>query len=133
LALPSFVAAAHANRICATDIAAPAIRLIKKNARAAAIPNLTASILNWHQPGSMPLADVLLVSDVCYHPPDFEALSHLFNSYLQAGTTILLSAPHRIAGKAFIQQQMQWCQYQQQQNVQHGHQMVSTSIWVLKK
>jgi predicted nicotinamide N-methyase len=132
LALPSFVAAHVAASMCVTDIDPQAVRLVRQNAKMLAFGHVSAAVLNWHQPKRLPVADVLLVSDVCYYPPDFDALECLFTHYLSAGTTILLSAPHRIAGKAFIQKQLPWCCYQEQIDVVHHHQTVSTGVWILK-
>ena len=132
LGLPSLVAAQYAQSVICTDYVPEAVAIAQQSAQHAHFTNMECRVLDWHH---LPLtleADVLLLSDVNYEPPQFEVLHKLMMRFLEKGTIIILSTPQRLMAKSFIQQLLPWCQLQQQIEVLQQLQNVPITIMVLK-
>jgi predicted nicotinamide N-methyase len=102
LGLPSLVAAMYARSVHCTDYLPEPVEMVQASAAHLGLANLTASVQDWTAFTNGEKAQVVLASDVNYAPGSFGILHALFTSFIAAGTTIVLSTPHRIAGKTFI-------------------------------
>lgn len=132
LGLPSLVAAPFAKSITCTDYVPHAVAIAQQSAQQAGLTNMQCRLINWHHLPHNMHADVLLLSDVNYEPPEFEVLYQIIQQFLERGTTVILSTPQRLMAKAFIQQLLPWCVLQQQIEVFHEDQNVPITVMVLK-
>lgn len=103
LALPSFIASKYALQVTCSDYLQETIDLMNRNIQHLSISNIEAKIYDWQKMSKGINADILLLSDVNYHPSSFPDLMNLIESFLSSkGKIILLSTPQRLAGKEFI-------------------------------
>ena len=107
LGLPSLVAARYANSALCSDHNAEAVAIAKRSALHSRLRNFKSMVMDWHHLPEDFDADVLLLSDVNYEPASFEALLQLINKFLQKGAIIIISTPHRLMAKDFIEPVLQ--------------------------
>jgi methyltransferase-like protein 23 len=132
LGLPGLTAARFASRVIISDYIEAPLHLVKKSATENKFTNVHCSILNWNNADADPNTEVLLLSDINYDPTCFDKLLSMLHQFLQAGTTILLSTPHRIAGKTFIEMLKPWVVNQQLFAIPHQQQSVDCSVYHLQ-
>ncbi len=133
LGLPSIVASAFADEVLYSDYERGALEVVNDSIKHNSIINTKCMMIDWHNIPKHLSADVLLMSDVNYNPKDFEALLRVFEHFLNTGTTILLSTPHRIAAKPFIASLQHFCIQQEHKIVYEGEVLHDIAILVLKK
>jgi predicted nicotinamide N-methyase len=102
LAIPSFMAARYAQSVLTSDYIEDAVMLMKHNIDVLALHNIRAEQIDWHDLPAGISADTVLLSDVNYSPPAFEALHKAIEQFLNMGSVIILTTPGRIVSKAFI-------------------------------
>ena len=103
LALPGFTIAPYVKELLVSDYLPDAVEWMNKNIELLSLPNTSAIVLNWHEIPADLFADLLLLSDVNYDPKEFPALKRLIARFLDLGTTIVLSTPHRITAGVFAE------------------------------
>ena len=101
LGLPSLVAAPYAKLLMISDHISEALTWIDLNLRALGHQDVECRLINWHH--SIPQADVILMSDVCYDPSDFDRLQDLVSTQLKTGGCIFLAVPERSISVMFIE------------------------------
>ena len=77
--------------------------------------------------------DVLLLSDINYEPQAFETLFNVIISFLEKGTTILLSTPQRLMAKPFIDRILPYSIFWDEKFVSNTTPVVACSIYVLQE
>lgn len=129
--LPSLLAARFAKSIVVSDYIGSAVDIIQRSVLHNGFTNVKAHLLNWNTlPGNIH-TDVLLLSDINYDPSSFDTLYKVLQRFIQQGSTILLSTPQRIAGRAFMERLLPWCHQQQEIEIVHHGEIVYITIWVL--
>jgi len=131
LGLPSLAAAPLAQKVTCTDNVPAAVEVAQQSAVYNGFKNMHCQVLDWNFLPEDLHADVLLMSDVNYEPQQFEILYNVLQTFLQKGTTILLSTPQRLMAKPFIERLLPWCQLQQQEYVTQHNEEVAISVLVL--
>lgn len=133
IGLPSLLAARFAKSVTASDYIPAAVALMQRSVQYSNVENMDAIVLDWNNLDDSVSADVLLLSDINYDPASFEILYRVLQHFLEKGTTILLSTPQRIQGKAFMAMLEPWCRNKEEITVMHNRSNVYTSVWILKK
>lgn len=121
IGLPSFVAARYASSVIASDYLPEIKEWLDFNIASLGIKNMESRQLDWTGLSQDIQADLVLMSDLNYEPAQFPALRELINRFLQAGAAILISSPHRLAGRSFLSEWMKRCQHQEIREVQNPH------------
>ena len=131
IGLPSFVMAAHAAEMIISDHAPDAVALIEKNIRYTGLQHVKARLLDWNDFPDDITAEVLLLSDINYADDQFEPLLILIRKFLEQGTTILLSTPHRINVNPFVSALQPFIKRSVLHSVAHLNQSVEIRILIL--
>ena len=131
LGLPSLITSRIAKEVNCTDYLQEAISTINQSIVHNKLTNITTSLLDWSKPPvPFPYYDVVLMSDVNYNPAEFEVLFSLFKTFLYQRSTIILTTPHRLLAKPFIERLMPWCKFKTEVEVSHISGMVPISVMV---
>jgi methyltransferase-like protein 23 len=133
LGLPSIIAARYATCVTCTDHAPEAVAFAQLSAAHNRLENFKAEVLDWNQMPKHLKADVVLLSDINYKPEAFDALMKMIFSFLEKGTTILLSTPQRLMAKEFINAMLPFCKNQENRNIIHNGNEVTISLLLLQK
>ena len=102
IGLPSFVAARYASSVTASDYLPEIKEWLDLNIEFLGIKNMESRQLDWTRLPQDIRADLLLMSDLNYEPAQFPVLRELINRFLLSGAAILISSPHRLAGRSFL-------------------------------
>lgn len=129
LGLPSFTAARWAASVYATDVAPETQLFLQHTVQQQQWTHVSFGLLDWHTTIEYPTAGVLLLSDVNYDPHQFPAVRKLITHYINTGSTVILSSPHRLMAKPFIEELLPLCMHQENFTIE----TVEISIFVLKK
>lgn len=133
IGLPSFSIASLAKEVIISDHAADAIDLMNKNIKHLELTNTSASCLDWNHFPDEIKADTILLSDVNYAPEQFDSLIKLLTRFLNNGSTLILTTPHRIMGIPFIEKLKQFIQHQSNNQVIEKNQITDISVYVFEK
>jgi predicted nicotinamide N-methyase len=133
LGLPSLVAARYAARVLCTDYVPEAVVAARQSAAHWQLKNFSAEVLNWQQLPAGLDAEVLLLSDINYEAVAFDTLQKVIGTFLQKGTTVVLSTPQRLVAKAFIAPLLANCIRQEEVAVRQREEEVPITILVLQK
>lgn len=120
IGLPSFVAARYASSLIVSDYLPEIKEWLDLNIRSLEIKNMGSRQLDWSR---LPIdinTDLVLMSDLNYEPAQFPALRELINRFLQSGAAILISSPHRLAGRSFLSEWMKRCKHQETREIQNS-------------
>jgi predicted nicotinamide N-methyase len=109
LGLPALLIAPFANEVCATDLDANAVDLVRRSALLNRASNVDTRVLDWSTLSAGMNYDVVLMSDVNYMPAQFPTLFALITAMLEKRATIILSTPQRLMAKPFIKMLMPYC------------------------
>lgn len=104
LGLPSLLAAKTASSVLCSDVSEDAVQLMQASIAQNKLSNCTASVIDWNKLPDELTADAILLSDINYEPQVFATLYKVLVSFLDKGTTIILSTPQRLMAKPFIEQ-----------------------------
>lgn len=104
LGLPSLLAAKTASSVLCSDVSADAVQLMQQSIAQNKLGKCTARVIDWNELPEDITADVILLSDINYEPQVFATLYKVLVSFLEEGTTIILSTPQRLMAKPFIEQ-----------------------------
>ncbi|MCW3072976.1 MAG: hypothetical protein JWP69_45 [Flaviaesturariibacter sp.] len=133
LGLPSLVAAPYAKEVLCSDYMPAAIEVVRRSMLLNGYENVTAKVLNWNDLPPDTHADVLLLSDINYDPQVFGSLYQVLHSFLEKGTTVLLSTPQRLVAKDFIGPLLRYCIQQEEREIHWEGEQAFVSLFVLKK
>lgn len=118
LGLPSLLMATFATEVLSSDYVEAPLDYVQQSAIKNKISNLSTKMMDWNFFGDEAIdADIVLMSDVNYHPESFEVLYHCFQKILQQQKTILLSTPQRLMAKPFIERILPYVQQQEVFNI----------------
>lgn len=128
LAIPSFVASRYATHVTAADFMEESVWLAKQNIIRLKLENVSAEQLDWSNlPGDIQ-ADTVLMSDVNYSPKDFDTLQKVILRLLNAGSSIILSTPGRLAGKSFIEFLLPYIAYRETKDISGAEILIAVII-----
>lgn len=133
IGLPSLAAAAFAKQVWCSDLVPEAAGVVAKSALLHGFTNLEAAACHWEDIPDTIQPDILLLSDVNYEPGIFAALLQVIKGFLERGTTVLLATPQRLMAGPFILQLLDFVTEQTTEEVSLHDQVVSISIFVLRK
>lgn len=133
IGLPSLFSAAYASHVCCSDYLPDAVKLLQQNIQLNQLKNVNAQLLNWQLLPDNLEADVLLLSDINYHPAAFEVLYQVMKRFLEKGSTIILSTPQRLVAKDFIAQLLPWCVVNEELTVDELAGPVLINVFVLQQ
>ncbi len=130
IGLPSMAAARYAHSITCSDIEADAVELMKLNFKD--YPSISAAQINWnHLPDNIS-ADIWMMSDVNYDSSNFESLEKLFENILHKKSKIILSTPHRLAGRSFINHIIHRCSLKEDFEIEENEKITTVSVFMLE-
>lgn len=119
LALPSLIAARYADEVCCTDYLPDPLEVVARSITHNQLTSIQCQLLNWHHLPADIRTDILLLSDVNYHPSEFDALMNVIRHFLDNGTRIVLTTPQRLAAKPFIEKLLPFCTTQKEMAIDH--------------
>lgn len=111
LALPSLLAANEAESVIASDYLEEPVDSINKSILANRFTNMKAALYNWRDGLPDWEADLVLLSDTNYDTEDQAAVERLIRYYLNQGSTVLLTTPHRLAARELLQSLHEFCRH----------------------
>lgn len=133
LGLPSLLCGHFAAKVFCSDIVPEAVNIMQQSIHHSGFKNIQSSLLNWNDIPEHMHADVLLLSDINYEPAAFETLYKTIESFLNQGTTIILSTPQRLVAKPFVDLLLPFCVQQQEIFVAESSPEVACTVIVLSK
>ncbi len=111
LGLPSLLTATRAESVIASDYLEEAVDYISKSILANRFTNMKATLYNWRDGLPDWEADLVLLSDTNYDTEDQAAVERLIRYYLNQGSTVLLTTPHRLAARELLQSLHEFCRH----------------------
>jgi predicted nicotinamide N-methyase len=101
IGLPSFIASSFASSVTISDHVQEAIEWMNINIMNLGLENIETRLVNW-KARPLPVADVILLSDIGYEEDDFPDIRNMILHYVTSGSVILLSVPFRLISANFI-------------------------------
>ncbi|HLP35309.1 class I SAM-dependent methyltransferase [Lacibacter sp.] len=133
LGLPSFLSAQLATKVTCSDYVPEAVQLMQQSIQENKLENINAMLIDWnHLPADLSV-DVLLLSDINYEPQAFETLFNVIISFLEKGTTIILSTPQRLMAKPFIDRLLPYSKMYEEKTIIALTPAVACSVYVLQQ
>ena len=111
LGLPSLLAATRAESVIASDYLEEAVDCISKSIHASRFTNMKTTLYNWRDGLPDWKAELILLSDTNYDTEDQAAVEKLIRHYLNQGSTVLLTTPHRLAARELLQSLHECCKH----------------------
>lgn len=102
LGLPSFIAAKFASSVLVSDHSALAVKWIDLNKAKLRANNVSSLLFDWRS-RPLPMADMVLMSDVGYREEDLSDVQEMIRQYVGRGTVVLLTVPARRISLGFIE------------------------------
>jgi predicted nicotinamide N-methyase len=133
LGLPSFLAAQLATKVTCSDYVPEAVQLMQQSIQENKPENINAMVIDWNHLSDDLSVDVLLLSDINYEPQVFETLFNVIISFLEKGTTILLSTPQRLMAKPFIDRLLPYSKMYEEITITALTPAVACSVYVLQQ
>lgn len=133
LGLPSLLAAQFATQVTCSDYVPEAVQLMQQSIQKNKLENINAMLIDWNQLPNDLSADLLLLSDINYEPQAFETLFNVIISFLEKGTTILLSTPQRLMAKPFIDRLLPYSKIWEEKTIANLTPAVTCSVYVLQQ
>ncbi len=133
LGLPSFLAAQIATEVVCSDYVPAAVELMQQSIERNQLSTTKATVIDWNNITDDLSCDVLLLSDINYEPQVFETVFNVIVSFLQKGTTVILSTPQRLMAKPFIDLILPYSIFWDEKFVSSNGPVVACSIYVLQE
>lgn len=133
LGLPSLLAAQVATEVVCSDHVTAAVELMQQSIEKNQLTNIKATVIDWNNIPDDLSCDVLLLSDINYEPQVFETVFNVIVSFLQKGTTVLLSTPQRLMAKPFIDRILPYSIFWDEKFVSNTTPIVACSIYILRE
>lgn len=131
LGLPGLFAARWARQVIITDKDPAAAFYVEQSARHLNYQHVEARTINWKEVASLPLPELVLLSDVNYEPGVFDELHQVVHYFMQHQVPILLSTPERLMAKPFINGLLPHCSLQWQTEVSLNAIETAVSVFVV--
>ncbi len=129
LGLPALFAARTALSVFCTDYLAEPLAFVDASIEKDGLDNMKTGLLDWHQ--QIPYAEIVLASDINYHPNSFESLLNCLSKALENGVTIILATPQRLLAKPFIAALAPWTKSNHERIINYQSVPVPISIMLL--
>jgi predicted nicotinamide N-methyase len=133
LGLPSMLCAQEADSVLCTDLSEHAMRYARASVELNGLSNIVCRTHDWTMDCAGMSTDVLLLSDVNYAPESFAFIIGLLQSFLEGGTMIILSTPHRLTAREFIRQVEPWIQHRSEYMVGAEASQEPVSVYLLHR
>lgn len=133
LGLPSFLAAQIATEVVCSDYVPAAVELMQQSIERNQLTSTKATVIDWNNLPDDLSCDVLLLSDINYEPQVFDTVFNAIASFLQKGTTVILSTPQRLMAKPFIDRILPYSIFWDEKFVSSNGPVVACSIYVLQE
>ena len=133
LGLPSFLAAQIATEVVCSDYVPAAVELMQQSIERNQLSTTKATVIDWNNITDDLSCDVLLLSDINYEPQVFETVFNVIVSFLQKGTTVILSTPQRLMAKPFIDRILPYSIFWDEKFVSSNGPVVACSVYVLQE
>ena len=133
LGLPSLLTSQFAAQVTCSDYIPDAVELVKQSISKNQLTNIKATLIDWNNLPDDLSCDVLLLSDINYEPQVFETVFNIIESFLQKGTTVLLSTPQRLMAKPFIDRLLPYSKMHEEKIITAVIPAVACSIYVLQQ
>jgi predicted nicotinamide N-methyase len=101
IGLPSFIASSFASSVIISDHIPEAIDWIDHNISNLRLQHVESGLVDWKL-RPLPVADVILLSDIGYEEEDFPDIRNMIRQYIMSGSLILLSVPFRMISADFL-------------------------------
>lgn len=133
LGLPSLLATQIATQVTCSDYIPEAVELMQKSIHKNKLENINARLIDWNYLPNDLSVDVLLLSDINYEPKAFETLFNVITTFLEKGTTIILSTPQRLMAKPFIDRLLPYSKKWEEKTITAVTPAVTCSVYVLQQ
>jgi predicted nicotinamide N-methyase len=133
LGLPSLLTAQLSTQVTCSDYIPEAVELMQKSIHENKLENINAMLIDWNYLPKYLSVDVLLLSDINYEPKAFETLFNVIVSFLENGTTIILSTPQRLMAKPFIDRLLPYSKLWEEKTITTLIPAVNCSVYVLQQ
>lgn len=133
LGLPSFLAAQIATEVVCSDYVPAAVELMQQSIERNQLSTTKATVIDWNNLPDDLSCDVLLLSDINYEPQVFDTVFNAIASFMQKGTTVILSTPQRLMAKPFIDRILPYSIFWDEKFVSSNGPVVACSIYVLQE
>lgn len=133
LGLPGLFAARNAAHVCITDREQQAMDYVNHTIRLQGLLNVTTEVMDWKAAVKAPKPDTLLLSDANYDPAAFRELQTVVESFVEGGTTVIISTPQRLVAKSFINRVLPFTTLQWSGTVLLREKETGVSVFVLEK
>jgi predicted nicotinamide N-methyase len=133
LGLPSLLVGQLATQVTCSDYIPEAVELMQKSIHENKLDNINAMLIDWNYLPDDLSIDVLLLSDINYEPKAFETLFNVIISFLEKGTTIILSTPQRLMAKPFIDRLLPYSKLWEEKTITAVTPAVNCSVYVLQQ
>ncbi len=131
LGLPSLLTAQLATKVTCSDYVPEEVELMQRSIHENKLQNVNSRLIDWNYLPNDLSIDVLLLSDINYEPKAFETLFNIIISFLEKGTTIILSTPQRLMAKPFIDRLLPYSKLWEEQTITAVTPAVNCSVYVL--
>jgi predicted nicotinamide N-methyase len=101
IGLPSFIASSYASTVTVSDQLPDAVEWMDLNISKLGLKNTSTLQLDW-KARPLPVAEVILLSDIGYDEENFDDIREMIIHYITAGSLLLMSVPCRIISARFI-------------------------------
>jgi methyltransferase-like protein 23 len=131
--LPSLLAAQIATEVVCSDYVPAAVELMQQSIERNQLTTTKATVIDWNNLPDDLSSDVLLLSDINYEPQVFDTVFNAIASFMQKGTTVILSTPQRLMAKPFIDRILPYSIFWDEKFVSSNGPVVACSIYVLQE
>ncbi len=131
LGLPSLICAQEAGSVLCTDQSVDAIAYARASATLNGLENFRVQTFDWTSEDAPIACELLLLSDINYAPESFASIIALLDAYIAGGTLVIVSTPHRLSAREFIQRIEPWIQHRAAFLVGDEGQQSPVSVYVL--
>lgn len=128
LGLPALVTAPLAEQVMISDLEQQAVATIRQSIDHLGYQNCRAAVLDWSRPETMPVSDLVILSDVNYDRDMLGVLQQTIRSLLASGSTLLLATPQRLMARDFVNGLLPAAGRQETIEVRHQQRVVPISI-----
>lgn len=128
LGLPALVTAPLAAQVVISDLEPQAVATIRQSIHHHGYQNCKAVILDWSRPETLPVSDLVILSDVNYDRDMLGVLQQTIHSLLASGCTLLLATPQRLMARDFVNSLLPAAVRQETIEVWHQQRAVPISI-----
>ena len=133
LGLPSLLCAMEAASVLCTDLSEDAMGYARASAILNGLSHVNCRTIDWTKDCAGISTEVLLLSDINYAPESFASIIQLIEAFLAQGTMIVLSTPHRLSAREFIQRVDPWIRHRSEYMVGVEGNEEPVSVYVLHR